>query len=178
MGVFSFTILTLVVFAPSFWGLRRYWLHRREVLELFKRDAIIGFSTRIDDYLLSPDGQKRSNFTERRFRRRYFFDLLEVFEHQCANCKRAKLKLEMDHFFIPKSRGGNLMMRHKCGYWVCNGILLCRRCNANKADQRIEDFFEENILKEILKKNIQMSFLINGLDPKEYQGPHNLSSDH
>ncbi len=178
MGVFSFFILVFVVFGPSLWGFKRYLARKKEVLNLFREDAHNGLSTEIENYVIPGDGFKRSNFTERRFRRRYFFDLLEIFDHQCANCKRTKLKLEIDHFFIPKSKGGNMMMKHKKGYWVCNGILLCRRCNANKADQGIKEFFEEEVLAGILKKNTQMSDLINGLDPKKFQEPRSLSSDH
>jgi hypothetical protein len=55
------------------------------------------------------------------------------------------------------------MMKHKKGYWVSNGILLCRRCNGNKADLKVEDFFDKDVLEEILKKNTKTSFLINGL---------------
>lgn len=177
MGGFSFLLLALLVFAPSVWAWKRMRAERERILRVFKIDASLGLSVVAEDYIIPSDGTKRSNKVERRFRRRFFFDLLEVYDHSCANCKQAKTKLEMDHFFVPKSFGGNLMLKHKKGYWVSNGILLCRRCNGNKADKSIEDYFEEDILKEILLKNTRMSFIINGLEPREFQEPRTLSSD-
>lgn len=167
MGNFSFLLLILIVFAPSLWAWRRMRLKQGEILSLFKVDAKAGLSLNKNDYIMPSDGTKRSNFVERRFRRRYLFDLLEIYEHSCANCNETKTKLEIDHFFIPKSYGGNLMMKHRKGYWVSNGILLCRRCNGKKADRSIDDFFEKEVLENIQKKNNQMSFIINGIDFKE-----------
>ena len=59
------------------------------------------------------------------------------------------------------------MMKHRRGYWVSNGILLCRRCNGNKADLSVEEFFAEEVLEEVLEKNKQTSFLLNGLNFKK-----------
>lgn len=174
MGGFSFVLLTLLVFLPSFWAWRRIQAEKRRILNVFRIDAQIGLSVISEDYIIPGDGTKRSNKVERRFRRRYFFDLLEIYDHSCANCKQAKTKLEIDHFFVPKSFGGNLMLKHKKGYWVSNGVLLCRRCNGNKADKSIDEFFEDEILKDILSKNTRMSYVINGLEFTEFQEPHTL----
>lgn len=158
-------ILGLMLPAWRLLNLRR--AKRRQVIGRFLEDVQAGLSLSRDDYLFPEGSHRRSNFIERRFRRRYHFELLEIFDHSCANCKRSLTKLEIDHFFIPKSLGGNLMMQHKRGYWVSNGILLCRRCNANKADQSVNDFFNEDVLEDILKKNTKTSFAINGLEDKE-----------
>lgn len=59
------------------------------------------------------------------------------------------------------------MMQHREGYWVSNGILLCRRCNANKADQSVHEFFEEDVLRETLELNLKTSFILNGISQSD-----------
>lgn len=112
------------------------------------------------DYIIEEKGFKRSNSVERRFKRRYFFDLLEVFDHKCFSCERS-VKIECDHFFIPKSKGGNLMIQHRKGYWICNAILLCRACNSRKEDKSPEEFFTNEKLEECFPLLEKMSFLIS-----------------
>ncbi|GEM_PF-2717028 len=175
IGKSSFTLLLVFICLPLFLGLYRKYLKMKLVKKSFliaSNNGGIGFDPK--NYIYNEKGFKRSNGLERKFKRDYLFDLLEIYDHRCANCDRSKIKLECDHFFIPKSLGGNLMMKHIEGYWVSNAILLCRRCNSLKADKGIHEFFQKEKLKEIIDKNVEVSFLLNGVDFTKYRSDHTL----
>ncbi|MCR9205156.1 MAG: HNH endonuclease [Halobacteriovoraceae bacterium] len=142
VGWFAFSLLVLWV---SFLNLR-IWkkknLKKILILKKLEEDLQKDISFLPRDYVIPKNSYKRSNRVERRFRKRYFFELLEEFNHQCFGCKRA-IKVECDHFFLPKSKGGNLMMLHREGYWICNTILLCRACNSRKEDKLPQEFFSK-----------------------------------
>ncbi|MCF8058959.1 MAG: HNH endonuclease [Bacteriovoracaceae bacterium] len=169
IGWGPFALLLIFITLPLLSGFYKSYLRRKAAKKLFL-EAVLngGLSLNGVNYKQEKKGFRRSNSQERVFKRRYFFDLLEIYDHSCANCNRSKIKLECDHFFIPKSRGGNLMMKHVDGYWVSNAILLCRRCNSLKADKSIDIFFEEKTLESVVDKNTLVSFLLNDLDFKKY----------
>ena len=49
--------------------------------------------------------------------------------------------LQFDHFWFPKSAGGNFLMRSLDGIYVNNCIPLCGSCNASKGKRDFRDFF-------------------------------------
>lgn len=160
IGWFTFSLLFLWITYLNFRYLKKINFQKKEIKESLKRDIREGtLSFAIEDYYIDPKGKRRSNSIERRFKRRYFFDLLETFKNKCFHCKRT-LKLECDHFFIPKSLGGNLMVMHKSGYWVCNTILLCRSCNSKKEDKRPEEYFTHDELLGARERIEEMSLII------------------
>lgn len=162
LGVFPF-LLFLCWLAFHFFKKRRANLEaRRMAKKAFLEDISIGLSLKKKDYLLDERGGERGNPIERRFKRRHFFDLLEVFENVCAYCGKEGVKLTLDHFFIPKSQGGNLMVKNKRGYWVSNALPLCRKCNQRKRDLPAEQFFQPEELKVLREKTGELSWLING----------------
>lgn len=162
IGLFSFILLLLWVLGFGLWRTLRGKRQRKEfariqLLKAFKE----GISLNPKDYQISKKAKRRKNGVERRFRGRYITDLYEVFGGACARCGQKQGKLELDHFFIPKSRGGNLMMRHRDGYWVSNCLLLCRRCNSNKADKSVDDYFSVEEIEKIKLLQIKMTKIIN-----------------
>jgi len=164
IGQFSFVFLLFLVFGWSLWkGLRgnkeKRELEKNELLKALKE----GLSLNPEDYQISKKARRRNNGVERRFRGRHITDLYEVFDGACARCGQREGRLELDHFFIPKSRGGNLMMRHRLGYWVSNCLLLCRRCNSNKADKNVEDYFSAAEMEKIRPLQEKMTKVINGI---------------
>jgi 5-methylcytosine-specific restriction endonuclease McrA len=138
-------------------------VRNKEVRKRFDKACRDGFSLGAEDYILYSDGKRRGSYRERLFRKKYYFDLLESYDHKCALCRKDKNKLELDHFFIPKSQYGDLMIRHKEGYWVCNAILLCRSCNKKKANILPKQFFTHEKLTEILEINLKINKLINNI---------------
>lgn len=160
VGWFAFVLLFLWVTYLNFKIWKKQKLKREQSLLKLSGALKDGLSFNSKDYCITESSYKRSNRIERRFRRRYFFDLLEEFDHQCFNCKRT-IKVECDHFFIPKSKGGNLMVKHREGYWVCNTILLCRACNSRKEDKAPELFFSPEQISESRIHINRMSELIS-----------------
>ncbi len=134
---------------------------KRRARKAFLEDSKVGLSLKKKDYLIDQRGIERSNPIERKFKRRFLFELLETFHHQCASCHKGDVKLTLDHFFIPKSQGGNLMVKSKRGYWVCNALPMCRKCNQRKRDLPAEQFFQPEKLHELKLKMVELSWLIN-----------------
>lgn len=160
VGWFAFSLLVLWVTLLNLRIWKKKKLKRIKILKKLEEDLQEDISFFAGDYVIHKKSFKRSNRTERRFRKRYFFELLEEFNHQCFSCKRT-IKVECDHFFLPKSQGGNLMMLHREGYWICNTILLCRACNSRKEDKLPRAFFSEEQIQECQVHLKKMSKLIS-----------------
>lgn len=163
----DWTILFSLVLLLALFYLFLYFKNkRREIKSLIALKKLENFFEEssnpfdLNHFVFEGKDYKRKNKIERRFKRRYFFELLEEFNHQCFKCQK-EVKTECDHFFIPKSYGGNLMVRHKEGFWVCNTVLLCRKCNRLKADKLPKDFFSTEELKKSLVHVKRLSELIN-----------------
>jgi hypothetical protein len=161
LGLFPFLIFLSWLLFVLLCAIVRRRKKRALLKQVFREDLKEGLSLVNSDYIIDKRGRERSNPIERRFRRRYLFDLLEVFENRCAACKKEAIKFDLDHFFIPKSRGGNLMMRHKKGYWVCNALTLCHPCNQRKKDLAAQEFFEPHELEVLRQKIGLVSLRIN-----------------
>ena len=161
LGFFPFIVFLCWLILVLIRIVKRRRRKRRVLEQLFQKDLKEGLSLVSSDYIIDKRGRERSNPIERRFRRHYLFDLLEVFANRCAACKKEAIKFDLDHFFIPKSRGGNLMMRHKKGYWVCNALTLCHPCNQKKKDLAAQEFFEPQELEVLREKIGLVSLRIN-----------------
>jgi hypothetical protein len=70
-------------------------------------------------------------------------------------------QLEYDHFGLPKSRGGNFLMRSKAGLYVNNCIPLCRTCNSSKGNRDFRAFFTVEEIEEILKRSLSINKYVN-----------------
>lgn len=120
------------------------------------------FSDNIEDYWVRQSNFKRQNRVEKRYRKKFLLHLLDIFNNQCANCGDRENGLDLDHFMVPKSSGGNFKLKHnEDGYWVNNAIPLCISCNRSKGNGDYKRFFSSERLVEILKKNNEMTKYVN-----------------
>lgn len=94
---------------------------------------------------------------DRDFRKKYFLTLLQLFENSCANCKSQKNGIHLDHFMVPRSKGGTFIMYTKTGLAFHNAIPLCEQCNTQKSNKDYRDFFSNEILTNIFGKLYWMS---------------------
>lgn len=160
--VFSLPFLILILtFLNKFSPQKRR--ARKNLLEDLEKNS---FNLDIGNYEINLKNKKRGAYLDRLFKRKWLFDQLEVFGHQCAHCDReeSEVQLTQDHFFIPKSMGGTLMVKHRRGYWVCNAILLCAKCNREKSDSSPKDFFSESKYLTIKEKVISLSLIMNEIN--------------
>lgn len=82
----------------------------------------------------------------------------------CARCKSVKMgfsSLEYDHFWLPKSLGGNFAMRHKNGYYVNNCVPLCGACNKEKSAKSIYEFYSLEELSYIIEVSQSLNIKLN-----------------
>lgn len=126
-------------------------------------DLTIAYSIDPKDYVIQNSDYKRSNDIDYNFKNNYKRDIVKIFDDKCCNCGATK-ELELDHFFIPKSMGGNFIMYHKKGFKVINCILLCSKCNKMKSNK--QDFFKKETIYKIQKKLSRIQKAIN--DRKYY----------
>lgn len=115
------------------------------------------------DYSIIKEDYKRYNVVDASFKDNYKRQILRLFNGKCVNCRSGK-DIELDHFIIPKSMGGNFIMFHKKGYKVINCIPLCSDCNKRKSNK--QDFFEEETIYRIQKRLSKFQKVLN--DGKYY----------
>mgnify|MGYP006277152871 CR=1 FL=1 len=105
------------------------------------------------NFMIEERDYKRNNSDERYYRHRWMLTLLRTYDCACAMCGSDQDGLELDHFWIPKSKGGNFILRSLVtGTRVNNAVPLCIHCNRKKLDY-------EPILDEVQRNRIA---LING----------------
>lgn len=87
------------------------------------------------EFIIEPRDYKRNNSDERYYRNRWMLTLLRVYDCACAMCGSDRDGLELDHFWLPKSKGGNFILRSALtGSRVNNAVPLCVQCNRKKID--------------------------------------------
>ena len=119
------------------------------------------FDPHPDNYVIVQTDFERENSIDRFYKRKFYAKLATTFSGKCAKCHDDSPGLELDHFWIPKSSGGNFLMRHKGKGFVNNCIPLCRTCNASKGKKQFFNFFETNELEIIIEKCQSMNQYIN-----------------
>jgi hypothetical protein len=80
----------------------------------------------------------RENKIDRAFRKKLLLTLLSHFGCRCVLCGDNKNGLDLDHAILPKSRGGNFVLRLITGQIVLNAIPLCQSCNRSKGAKQLE----------------------------------------
>jgi 5-methylcytosine-specific restriction endonuclease McrA len=89
-------------------------------------------------YTIKARDYKRNNADERYYRQRWILPLLSVFDCKCALCGSSEDGFELDHFWIPKTLGGNFLLRLKnSNKFVNNGVPLCQTCNRQKSESTL-----------------------------------------
>lgn len=116
---------------------------------------------KIENYIIAGNDHSRESRLDRYYKKHFTYLLFSLFKGQCACCQVINEPLELDHFFIPKSKGGNFVMRHNDGYYVNNCIPLCRPCNASKGAKNFLDFFDADRLEDIVTISQSINAHIN-----------------
>lgn len=105
---------------------------------------------------------KRNNDLDFFFEKRFKSKLFEIYENECLFCQK-KNNLHVDHFFIPKSKGGNFILKTYNGLLFNNAVLLCETCNKKKHAKSFLEFREKIDFDKLKQRQISMNKVINGL---------------
>jgi 5-methylcytosine-specific restriction endonuclease McrA len=125
---------------------------RRERERQLEAKRAQAFSDELVDYLVvGPDfgrGSGVDRFCQKHFRK----SLVQAFSGMCASCGEGMSQLEFDHFWHPKSKGGNFAMRRKTTNGIVyanNCIPLCGSCNGSKGARSASEFFGQERYSEL-----------------------------
>lgn len=134
-----------------------------EDIKNYKLDKIRDFNylnSNLNDYIISEEDYLRVSPKDRLFIKKYKMEIYEIFNNSCVKT-RLREDIEIDHFFIPKSKGGSFLMKRKDGLWVVNAIILNKKNNIIKGNKKIEDFFSIEELEKINYKLKNLSIKVN-----------------
>lgn len=84
------------------------------------------------------DDYDRGSRIDREFMKRLKLPLLSFFGCRCAMCGCQDNGCDIDHYFIPKAKGGNFVMLLLDGRLSMNAVPLCEACNRSKGKKIIE----------------------------------------
>lgn len=138
----------------------------KDIESIIKKNKPISFDEHYDDpmyYIIEPDDYSRTNPKENYFHKFLKFKLLEAFDNKCAKTL-LNTELEMDHFFIPKSHGGNFIMKRKDGKYVLNAIPLNKEINQQKSNLNYKNFFSDKEIEDIFIKINHLNEELNSKD--------------
>lgn len=113
-----------------------------------------------DSYIITSQDHSRDSRLDRFFKNHIKFALIQHFAGQCVDCE-VQGELELDHFWKPKSKGGNFAMRAKDGHYVSNCIPLCRSCNASKGAKDAFQYFDSERFKDLLVQSHNFNAFLN-----------------
>lgn len=113
------------------------------------------------DYVIVGPDYSRDSRIDNYYKSRFSYVLSKAFGGHCCRCQEGMGQLEFDHFWWPKSRGGNFLMRSKNGVYVNNCIPLCRSCNASKSNKDFREFFTESEISRIIEISQSINVYIN-----------------
>lgn len=114
----------------------------------------------INDFEISDDDYVRPSRLDRSFIKKYKMELFSLFDNRCC-FNGSREEIEIDHFFIPKSKGGSFVMKHKNGFWVVNAIILNKKNNIIKNNSQIDKFFDIEQLAVINLKLKELNLKVN-----------------
>jgi len=87
------------------------------------------------EYATTSLSYKRYTAKESHFKRAYMLRLLRAFDCRCAACGAEDNGLELDHFFVPKAKGGTFVLTYAISNTDrLNAMPLCITCNRDKKD--------------------------------------------
>lgn len=115
------------------------------------------------DYLLDQNSHKRFTAREQGSRRAYVLKLLKAFDCKCAVCQADDNGVELDHFFIPKCRGGDFVLTEVTTKRKrLNMIPLCMTCNRDKSQRPASDWLSQEQIESIWQKARHLDAEISG----------------
>jgi hypothetical protein len=183
-AVLSVLILPYVALLILVGLIAGYFIWRSSVLSHYRREKnkavrslMEGYEIEDDpaQFMIRPQDRERGGTREKRYRKKYKLILLEEFGNRCCRCGARKQGLDLDHFFMPKKKGGTFAMWHKDGFWVNNAIPLCQTCNRSKGKKSHTTYFDQEKLMQIMDVNQRMTRRLNddqflGQGPEEIEG--------
>jgi hypothetical protein len=101
---------------------------------------------------------------DRLYRRQFLNTLNAIFDNRCANCGSRDKGHHLDHFMIPRSRGGTFLIKLRSGFEVHNALPLCEQCNTRKGDSDYRQFFTLDTLSRIFETLSRLA-VDEGMDP-------------
>lgn len=117
-------------------------------------------------YKIKLRDYKRNNADERYYRQKYLLPLLRCFDCRCAVCGSDEDGLELDHFWVPKAKGGNFLLKlNNVNKLVNNGVPLCQSCNRQKHEEGISVTQEQRGRIHLKARNITALANDDDLDP-------------
>jgi len=124
-----------------------------------------------ENYIIVPEDYSRDSRIDKYYKRNFSKLLSRAFNGHCCKCGEGMVQLAFDHFWFPKSRGGNFLMRHVEGYYINNCVPLCSSCNSSKGNKEIHEFFDLSEIKEITKRSQSINSEINA-SMVDFEDPH------
>lgn len=114
------------------------------------------------EFRIISDDFKRNTPADTYFTKNYKDLLLKASNNKCLFCS-SKKELELDHFFIPKSHGGNFILKTYNGILINNCFILCSTCNKSKNDRSFKLLFPINPIniKKIANIQEKMNQILN-----------------
>ena len=111
-------------------------------------------------YRIDPRDYKRNNSDERHYRAKWLLKLLRLYDCRCALCGADQDGYELDHFWLPKAKGGNFILRADHGKKLINNAApLCVHCNRAKGEKTMALTPEQSV--RIADVNRRMTAAIN-----------------
>lgn len=117
--------------------------------------------TDTDSYIMVGPDYSRDSRIDTYYRKHFSYVLSRAFDGHCCSCGEGMGALQFDHFWCPKSSGGNFLMRSRDGAYVNNCIPLCGSCNASKGKKDFRDFFDQELVETIVQRSQSINAFIN-----------------
>jgi 5-methylcytosine-specific restriction endonuclease McrA len=111
------------------------------------------------DYIINEKDFVRKNNYDSRYIDKNRKVLFHLYGNKCPLCEIKPCE-HIDHFFVPKSKGGNLIMKKLNGELVNNAVPLCSACNLKKSNYSYTKFFSPSQIDYISQRNAIMTSLI------------------
>lgn len=143
---------------------------QKELRQARQREAAAGLAMNLDinfdpdAYVIVGPDYSRDSRVDRFYRSKFREGLTAAFSGQCVKCGEGMSGLEFDHFWYPKSKGGNFAMRLRKDsgiVYINNCIPLCRTCNASKGPKPYDVFFTVEELQDLLRVNSSITGKLN-----------------
>lgn len=119
-----------------------------------------GYSSNINDYKVNQADFERENSFDKEARKLFFLKVAEIQGNKCI-CGKSHNGYDFDHLMIPKSKGGNFILKHKTGALISNMIILCQTCNRSKGAKDWRKFFNPSQIMRIVNYQKEMTEYIN-----------------
>lgn len=132
-----------------------------DFMDLFKKD-FYNDSNYLKLFLIQEHDYKRNNLLDKFYAKNYKHILLKECKGKCFFCDSNK-NLQLDHFFVPKSKGGNFILKTYDGFYINNGMILCDICNMKKNDGTFKKFDNFIDYENLNKIQYKMNKILNHL---------------